>query len=211
MDLASSHCRFCGKDEPHGHSEEEQYIERYVRPAFEKLFIRMWPGNQSWSLQPHFSRIGEGWGRAPTPASDGVVPYPHYFGWCGMERAKNFGGSHAYSDHHWAYRAYFGGNYQQSAVQLFWQFFLASWEDLRLLPQFEGYGQRHVKFVKTPEYVADIKRQDRELEQEGFGRPCVILGTPYLNVSEASHRIGISVLQLLERINDPTLREYRYA
>lgn len=176
-------CRLCGSDSPHGHTSQEQYLELYLRPAFEKMFAQKYAGNHSDSIMVFFPRVGSGWNRAPV-GHGGTIPYPHYFGWYGQERFKNFGGADAYDDNHWAYRPSFGSAYRQEPVEFLWSMFQATADAVRELP------------AALPEELA---------------RRVVIQGETYESVELAARQLGITVLMVLVRIADPNLREYNYA
>lgn len=204
--LASSRCYWCGNTEPHGHTERELFIERHVRPAFEKRFVELYPNNQWWpqSMVPRCS----GWGGYPRPDPDGRVPYAQYYGWNGTPRKKNFGGKDQVSDDNWCYRSYMGGRYVNPAVEMAWNVFEDGWlltqEAMKQHPPYVSHTspvEHHIR-----EMVKDCEREDK-----GQSRKVLVHTVTYDSADLAAQAMGIPLLQLLERLNDPTLSEYNYA
>jgi hypothetical protein len=198
MAEASSHCRYCGRAEPHAHSDEELYTTHHVRPAFEKMFVKRYQGSDL-SAWKNIAGMAHGYGYNPTPDSDGLIPYPQYFGWEGTPRKKNFGGLDAYPDHCWAYRPSFMSNYAQDGVHTLWCIFEEAWyasKDTLSLVEFQHSREAMLGTV---------------LEPEKDPRGVVVFGVSYPTVEIAAKQMGITPLQMLVRLNDPFMSEYNYA
>lgn len=114
MNEGMINCNICGSDTPHVHDPDDVRIEREIRPTFEK-WLRQWV-MKNWHHLPdcRVDAIAQ-----PAPADSGYC-YPVAFGWGNLPKDKGYG-----NPGNIFYRAYYGAEYRDRKVEMFWRMYLA--------------------------------------------------------------------------------------